>query len=289
MGRPKRITFSPARAAQPAGGGTPPPDVETPPAPRAPSTPGGERPFVADLLQTLGDCRLLWLPRLTDAESSVDRTRRAAAITWSESLAAFDTPPAALGGGAAVAFNGTDERGTVPASAAYSFTSGSVDEPFSVAALVRPDAARAGCVAAKHTSGENGAEWELSFDANAYPRFAVYDGTRAKAIGRERRTAWTTGAWGLLIATYDGSGSAAGVRLYLNGARVDDANASAGAYGAMRATAAPLRIASREAQGDGAAFFEGALAMVAVWGSHCSADDAWRLAALTGAHFGLDL
>ena len=158
-----------------------------------------------------------------------------------------------------------------------------------MATLVRPDAAQAGCVAAKHKSGANGAEWELSFDANAYPRFAVYDGTRAKAIGRERRTAWTAGAWGLLIATYDGSGSAAGVRLYLDGARVDDANASAGEYGAMRATAAPLRIASRETSGANAGFFEGALAMVGVWGSHCSADEAWRLTALTGAHFGLDL
>ncbi|MDE2765934.1 MAG: hypothetical protein OXI25_05840 [Chloroflexota bacterium] len=281
MGRPTRITFSPARAPRRAAetGQTPPP----------PAASGSERQFAADLLRTLGDCRFLWLPRLTDAESSVERTRRAAAVTWSESLAEFDAPPEALGGGAAVAFNGTNERGTAPASAAYSFAGGGADEPFSVAALVRPDAARAGCVAAKHTSSANGAEWEVSLDASAYPRFAVYDGTRANAIGRERRTAWTPGAWGLLVATYDGSGSAPGVRLYLDGARVDDANASAGDYGAMRATTAPLRIASREASGAEAGFFEGALAMLAVWGSHCSADEAWRLTALTGAHFGLEL
>ena len=277
MGRPTRITFSPARATRPAGGSP------------APQSPGGERQFVADLLQALRDCRFLWLPRLTDGATSTDRTRRAAAITWSERPAEFDTIPTALGAGAAVAFNGTDERGEAPASAAYSFTSGGVDDPFSVAALVRPDAARAGCVAAKHKSGEKGAEWEVSFGASGYPRFEVHDGTRAKAIGRERRTAWTPGVWGLLLATYDGSGSAAGVRLYLDGARVDDANASAGVYGAMRATAAPLCIASRKAAGADAAFFHGALAMVAVWGSHCSADDAWRLTALTGAHFGLDL
>ena len=279
MGRPTRIVFSPARAPRPIGGGPTP----------APPASGSERQFVADLLATLGDCRLLWLPRLTDAATSADRSRHAAAITWSESLAAFDAAPEALGAGAAVAFNGADERGTAPVSANYSFSSGGADEPFSVAALVRPDAARAGCVAAKHKSGANGAEWELSFDASGYPRFAVYDGTRANAIGREHRTPWTPGAWGLLIGTYDGSGSAPGVRLYLDGARVDDANASAGAYGAMRATAAPLRVASRDASGAQAGFFEGALAMLAVWGSHCSADEAWLLTALAGAHFGLDL
>ena len=280
MGRPTRITFSPARAPRLVGGGQ---------TPAPPPASGSERRFVADLLGAMGDCRLLWLPRLTDAATSADRSRHAAAITWSESLAEFDAAPAALGAGAAVAFNGADERGAAPASAAYSFSSGGADEPFSVAALVRPDATRAGCVAAKHKSGANGAEWELSFDASGYPRFAVYDGTRANAIGRERRAAWTPGAWGLLIGTYDGSGSAPGVRLYLDGARVDDANASAGAYAAMRATAAPLRIASREASGAQAAFFEGALAMLAVWGGHCSADEAWRLTALAGAHFGLDL
>ena len=56
-----------------------------------------DRQFVADLLRVLGDCRLLWLPNLTDTTTSTERSRHAGTITWSESLAAFDTRPARAG------------------------------------------------------------------------------------------------------------------------------------------------------------------------------------------------
>ena len=73
-----------------------------------------DRQLVTDLLRVLGDCRLLWLPNLTDTTTSTERSRHAGTITWSESLASFDTRPARLGSGVAVAFNGTDEEGDVP-------------------------------------------------------------------------------------------------------------------------------------------------------------------------------
>ena len=58
-----------------------------------------DRQFVHDLLSVLGDCRLLWLPNLTDTTASTDESRHAAVITWSESLATFDTARSRLGSG----------------------------------------------------------------------------------------------------------------------------------------------------------------------------------------------
>ena len=87
-----------------------------------------DRQFLQDLLGVLGDCRFLWVPNLTDTTTSVEGSRHAAAVTWSESLSAFDTPPARLGAGAMVDFNGSDEEGDTPDADRLSFGDGVADQ-----------------------------------------------------------------------------------------------------------------------------------------------------------------
>ena len=98
-----------------------------------------DRQLVHDLLGLLGDCRLLWLPNLTDTTTSLERSRHGATITWSESLASFDGARARLGSGVSVPFNGSDEEGDVPDAARYSFGDGVADQAFSLVVLASFD------------------------------------------------------------------------------------------------------------------------------------------------------
>ena len=67
-------------------------------------------------------------------------------------------------------------------------------------------------------------------------------------IGRQYSTALTSfqGTWIHLVATYDGSGSSTGLKIYLNGNRVDDTDDNSGSYIAMEPTRAPLEIGRHE-------------------------------------------
>jgi len=50
-----------------------------------------------------------------------------------------------------------------------------------------------------------------------------------------------------VVATYDGSGSASGIKIYVNGSRVDNADSNSGSYVAMENTSEPITIGSRGA------------------------------------------
>ena len=82
--------------------------------------------------------RALWLPGKSGT-TLTDKSRHARVLTWSEDVSAFDAPPAELGSGYAVTFNGTDEEGDTPDSDDLSFGDGAVDQPFSVVWVGTPD------------------------------------------------------------------------------------------------------------------------------------------------------
>ncbi len=251
-----------------------------------------ERRFVRDLLKVLGDCRLLWLPSLTDTTTSTERSRHAATITWSESLATFDAARTRLGSGIAVAFNGTDEDATVPDNDRLSFGDSAADEPFSVVALVKVSAGTGNQhILTRYdlTTGDTKREYRLFILAAEHPQFDVWDESAGARLGRRDASALSE-AQHLLVGTYDGGASSAGLRLYVDGARTDDTDDSSGTYTAMENTASLLRIGARESTGGAAEnHWEGSMSLIAITAKQLAADEVWSIKEMTNAYFGLSL
>ncbi len=247
--------------------------------------------LVNDLLALLGDCRLLWLPNLTDTTTSTERSRHAATITWSESLAAFDATRTRLGSGAAVDFNGTDEEGDIPDDARYSFGDGAVDQPFSVIALVNPDvvdAAQAFVTKCDDTTASTKREWRLYIDASGNHLFRIADESAGAWIGRQG-SGLNAATWVLLGATYDGSGASTGIRLYEDAAQADTADSNSGSYAAVEETASLLRIGFRQGSAAAADLFNGKMGLVAVTAKCLTVHEMWAVKELVNGYFGLSL
>ena len=74
--------------------------------------------------------------------------------------------------------------------------------------------------------------------------FYIIDNSTGGYIGRLYNTAMTSqeGNWLHIVTTYDGSSTIAGIKIYLDGLRVDDTDYSSGSYTAMENTNTALRI-----------------------------------------------
>ena len=242
--------------------------------------------FVHDLLAVLGDCRLLWLPNLTDTTTSTDKSRHAATITWSENLASFDGGRTRLGAGVAVAFNGTDEEGDAPDADRFSFGDGSNDSPFSVIALIKPDVNNVRMDLVAKMSSLAAEEWTLLLDASGQLAIACVDesagafiqGTVASAIGTD---------WALVGGTYNGSRAAAGFSTFTDGVKRTVTPSQSGTYTAMENTAGILSIAARYSTKQD--FFNGSIALVAVAARELTPDEMWAGKEIVNGYFGLDL
>lgn len=247
--------------------------------------------FTSKLLAFLDDCRFLWLPNLADTTTSTDESRHAATITWSESLASFDTARTSLGSGTAVPFNGTDEEGDTPDNDRLSFGDGLNDEPFSIVALVNLTDATSSVILAKFdlTTGSQVREWILSLNSADGPEFLLYDESLNAQIGRLDTTALTEGSWVLIVATYDGGGSAGGISIYVDAVRVDDTNNSSGAYTSMENTAQEIQLGFQTGASGVVNFFDGSMALVAVTKKQISPDEVWAIKELCNGYFNLDL
>ena len=226
-----------------------------------------DRQLVADLLRVLGDCRLLWLPNLTDTTTSTDRSRHGATVTWSESLAAYDAARARLGSGVAVAFNGTDEEGDVPDAGRYSFGDGAVDAGISVGALIKPDTnGQAGVVVAKEDSAA-AEEWRFGLTGSGLLGLKLTDESASATLIANGPSAIGTD-WVSVVATYDGSGAFAGMRLYQDAVNQTLTSNGSGTYVAMENTAASVHVGARYTSKE--RFFDGSIAFAFVT-AKCSA------------------
>lgn len=251
-----------------------------------------DRQFVHDLLAVLGDCRLLWLPNLTDTNTSTERSRHAADVTWSESLAAFDTRPARLGSGAAVAFNGTDEQGDVPDAGRYSFGDGATDQPFSIIAVAKiNDTAAKRTLLSKYdtTTSATKREWRFYVESTDVLTFALYDESTGGSIGMDTDAAIAFGDWALYGATCDGGGSMEGCKVYIDAARPAQMGISSGTYAAAEDTASLVRVGSTQGAAAGTDFMNGSMALVALTAKELTQDEMWTVKELVSSYFGLSL
>ena len=146
--------------------------------------------------------------------------------------------PRRNGGPAALYFNATRSWSALD-NPAFSFGNGVTDSVFSLVTLVHLDP----IVSAQEFISKrstNNKEWEFFATGLGLLTFTLWDESAGANLGRQWSAALVGSQWYVLIATYSGSGTEAGMKIYVDGVRRDDTSTSAGAYVAMENLTAPV-------------------------------------------------
>lgn len=150
------------------------------------------------------------------------------------------------GGVRAITVDGSNERGVIADDNRFTFGNASTDSAFSISIWIYMTSIAAAngifCKASSATAGE----WYLVSNATGQLIFRCVDNSTGGYIGRT--TAASTVAintWYNIVCTYSGSGLASGVKIYLNGSVVDNADSNTGSYTAMENIAVGVFIGSR--------------------------------------------
>ena len=172
-----------------------------------------------------------------------------------------------LGNSYSISLDGTNDYMDCGGDSDFSFTDGSGnDSAFSISAWVKLDANNRSRVV-----GKGDVEW--LFGTNANNKLSLYlwsNDTTTVHIAQEENTALATGAWHHIVATYDGSNNASGIKIYRAGSLVTMSNASSGSYAGMASQQGSLRIGQWELN---ASVMDGLVDEVAVFNSELSASD----------------
>jgi hypothetical protein len=173
----------------------------------------------------------------------------------------------------ALALDGVDDYIGIPDTDDLSFGDGSNDSPFSISAWVYMDDATQFCIVSKYTAATN-LEWAFYTSASDKLSFDCDKSDGTASIGRRYNTAITAyeGQWIHLVATYDGSGSIEGLKIYLNGERVDDTNVPSGSYVAMSNTTSNVTIGDL---GSGGYKLNGRIDEVSIWNRALTQMEIW--------------
>jgi len=144
-----------------------------------------------------------------------------------------------------LSFDGTGDYIDCGDSDIFSFGDGTSDSPFSFSAWVNFIDATNSMILSKHTTGQF--EYSFLVMSNDKLIFQLNSQLGSSLISRYYNTPITgyEGQWIHLVGTYDGSRSASGIKIYLNGTRVDDTDFISGTYLAMNNGTAPVEIGKR--------------------------------------------
>lgn len=127
--------------------------------------------------------------------------------------------------GNALDFVGDDDYIEVADAAIFS----PVLTPFSISAWVYMHEATNFAIASKGISGTDG-EWRFHTDSNDRPAMYLWDESIDKYIERVDQTAVAENQWVHLVGTYDGGILVTGLKIYLDGVRVDDKSYYSGSF-----------------------------------------------------------
>ena len=157
---------------------------------------------------------------------------------WTELVS--DTAPAWNGNTYSVDFDGTNDYMSISDADIFSLGNGSgTDNAFSISGWFNADDIGTFHIATKDATG--GREWAFRTVSSQLHFFAF--GTGGGYIGRKYSTNLSTSQWYHAVVTYDASKASSGIKLYLNGTRVDDADYASGTFTASKNTTAQVRVA----------------------------------------------
>ena len=130
----------------------------------------------------------------------------------------------------------------------FSFGNGTTDSPFSISAWVKMTSASNFRIVSKSNNTNGNSEYLFFVDSSKQVSLILYS---ALSVNRYRGRKYNItlssyeGQWVNLITTYDGQGginAQNGIKIYLNGTRIDNTDLSAGTYVAMPNSTIPLEI-----------------------------------------------
>lgn len=129
---------------------------------------------------------------------------------------------------------GLDYLGGFPSGVEFNYSDCSgTDEPFTLEAWINLASGYSadGAIAANHNNQNVTRGYVLGVNSAKKLYMRLFDmDSDSKRIGRLFNTGLTVDTWYHVAMTYSGSETNSGIKLYLNGLRVDDTNDSAGAY-----------------------------------------------------------
>ena len=146
----------------------------------------------------------------------------------------------------ALSFDGTNDYIDCGDSDSFSFGNGTTDSSFSISAWVNMiDATNFITIAKDANSGREYVIRTLS-DDKLY--FYLLDNINGGYIGRISSGTVTSnqGTWIHTLYTYNGNSTSSGIKIYLNGSQVDNANYEGGSYTAMSNTSTNLNVGRQE-------------------------------------------
>jgi hypothetical protein len=167
-------------------------------------------------------------------------------------------------------FDGANDHVDLGNSTDFSFSDGLQDEPFSLCAWIKCDSNNNFRVLSKDNGAGSGYEWLLSTDAGGNLNVYLIDGGTFR--GREYTTPLPENEWIHVASTYDGSGGVnfrLGLKLYVNGVQVDNADFGSGGYVAMDASTNNKVFIARY----GTTYSDGKIADARIYDTDLSASD----------------
>lgn len=175
----------------------------------------------------------------------------------------------------------------------FSFGNGTTDSAFSMFALVKISDATKSTIAGKldQTTGTTHKEYLFYTDSSDMLTMNLYDDSSGGMIGRKYFTTITSdeGTWTTYCATYSGTGTSSGIKIYRNAVRVDDTDNNSGIYTAMEDKGQALASYYLSTLGITTGVFNGSVGMLLIVGEELSATRVKRLDMLTRGYIGDDL
>ncbi len=164
-------------------------------------------------------------------------------------------------------FDGVDDFVTMGDSNTFSFGDGTDDSPFSYSFWINAvDVTNSGLINKDASSNE---EYHALISSGNRFRYRLYDNSTNGYIQAQINATANTweGSWQHLVCTYDGSASASGITIYLNGSAPTQTTSSNGEYTAMENTTAALNMGRNER---GSQYFDGKIDEVSLWNKELS-------------------
>jgi hypothetical protein len=151
-------------------------------------------------------------------------------------------------------FDGSTDYVEVADNSNLSFGNGTTDSPFSISCWVNVSNFTNSHMLFRKR-GPSGAFYNWEYDTfisnDGAINFRLFDVGSTVRVGRKTNTGLiTTNTWNNIVFTYDGQGGSTaynGIKIYLNGIRVDSVNLSLNTYVAMHNLSSPVEIGERTA------------------------------------------
>jgi hypothetical protein len=216
---------------------------------------------------------IFWAKLNEGSGTPVDSGSGAHTMTMGTSTAAPGWQTTNCHAGNCLSFDGGDTL-TVADAADLSFSPGGVDSPFSITLWTNiTDITAFQTLIAKYSAASEPAEWRI-ITATSKVFFLCSDSSDTTSIGRSAplTTGAHQGAWIHLAATYSGSETNAGIKVYINGTQVDTTDEGAPTYTGMTEGAEPVTIGYVNASGP-QTFFTGRLDEVKIFRRELTQND----------------